>query len=96
VREQAAGKPDDGRVQVRTRAATAAALVAGLCGSLALGSSVAAVPIHAANVAKAVEPLGAIAKIRCCRWGPRGWYDTWRNCHYCGPRWHRPCRWIGA
>jgi len=28
--------------------------------------------------------FSSIETVRCCGWGPRGWYDTWRNCHYCG------------
>jgi hypothetical protein len=28
--------------------------------------------------------FGSIESVRCCGWGPRGWYDTWRHCHYCG------------
>ena len=28
--------------------------------------------------------FSAIETVRCCGWGPRGWYDTWRNCHDCG------------
>jgi hypothetical protein len=37
-------------------------------------------PLHALDPAN----LGSIEAVRCCGWGPRGWYDTWRNCHYCG------------
>ena len=48
--------------------------------------------ISAAGAPVVGPPLGAsrraafdsIEMIRCCGWGPRGWYDTWRNCHYCG------------
>jgi len=44
-----------------------------------------------ASAAGVARPLGAslaevsaIENVRCCGWGPRGWYDTWRHCHYCG------------
>jgi hypothetical protein len=30
------------------------------------------------------KDLGSIEQVRCCGWGPHGWFDTWRNCHYCG------------
>src|SRR5262249_33509272 len=51
--------------------------------------------VSAATAAEAAivgHPVGAlhhadfssIENVRCCGWGPRGWYDTWRHCHYCG------------
>jgi hypothetical protein len=54
----------------------AAGLAAVLCGGLTSSPGGAAFAIHPAGVARVAGPLGAIDKIRCCRWGPRGWYDT--------------------
>jgi hypothetical protein len=31
----------------------------------------------------ALDELDPLGSIRCCAWGPRGWYDTWRNCQFC-------------
>jgi hypothetical protein len=52
----------------------------------------AALAMNMSEVMALGRPLGAVLpkgfgsteQVRCCGWGPRGWYDTWRNCHYCG------------
>jgi len=60
---------------------------------LGVGAAVSAALIFVASSVSAAgavigHPLGgdfgAVEKVRCCGWGPRGWYDTWRHCHYCG------------
>ena len=62
------------------RAAVTAALIfaassMNTSGEMALGRPVGAV---------LPKDFSSIEQVRCCGWGPRGWYDTWRNCHYCG------------
>jgi len=44
-----------------------------------------------ASIARAIDTMDRLQTVRCCKWGPHGWFDTWRNCHYCGP-WYYPCR----
>jgi hypothetical protein len=84
--------------------AVRAVAIAGFLGAVVLaGPSSAAIVGPSLGSALPRGESDAIAKVRCCRWGPRGWYDTWRNCHYCwwGPYcWWSPdpshpvaCRW---
>jgi hypothetical protein len=69
---------------VITNAALGAARIAAfmlvVSSASAAGAAIVGDPLAALRRAD----LGAIENVRCCGWGPRGWYDTWRNCHYCG------------
>ena len=64
--------------------AVSAAVIAGLIFAASSASTAGVVvgvgPLDAVSAAR----FGSIETVRCCGWGPRGWYDTWRNCHYCG------------
>jgi len=64
--------------------ALSAAVTAGLLfAGLLAGEADAAVVGQALGALPAAD-FNSIETVRCCGWGPRGWYDTWRNCHYCG------------
>jgi hypothetical protein len=59
-------------------------------------------PVHAlaaygmASVARAADTIDRSQTVRCCKWGPNGWFDTWRNCHYCGLTYHQCRRYRGS
>jgi hypothetical protein len=61
------------------RAAATAALIL-VASSPSTSAAVVGHPPGALRAAK----LSSIETVRCCGWGPRGWYDTWRHCQYCG------------
>ena len=61
-------------------AARIAAFMLIVSSATAAGAAVVTDPLVALRRAE----LGSIENVRCCGWGPRGWYDTWRHCHYCG------------
>lgn len=78
---------------MRRPALIAAAMAAILCASAWPSSSAGAMSVgSAAGIRLASEGIDPIGTVRCCRWGPHGWYDTWRSCRYCGWR-RRPCDW---
>jgi hypothetical protein len=86
---------------MRELAVRVAGIVGLLCAVLLVDTSGAAVAWRPLGAYLQVKELDSIAKVRCCGWGPRGWYDTWRNCHYCwsgpycwwGPSGSYSCRW---
>jgi hypothetical protein len=79
----------------------AAGVVGLLCAVSAADTSGAAIVWRPLGAYLPLKELDSIANVRCCGWGPGGWYDTWRKCHYCwwGPYcWWDPsgsysCRW---
>jgi hypothetical protein len=72
------------------RAAGIAALMLAVSSASASGAAVVGHGLGAFHA----RDFASIENVRCCGWGPRGWYDTWRNCHYCGfgPPYYS-CRW---
>jgi len=71
----------------------AVAVVATIFSSMPFWSNRVEAMTSAARVRRAADRAESFGPVRCCQWGPHGWFDTWRHCHYCGWTRYRDWRW---